>query len=195
MLGPRRFTDLLDGLPGIGRNLLAERLRRLESEDIVRRGTLPPPGAARVYELTSEGRALAPALSELGRWGARRIGQPRPSQTFRPAWAMFPLSYMADREAAAGVRETYEFRVGDDTFVLEVDDGRVSPRVGTSSHPDLVLTMSGETLLDLLGEQLDPVAALQSGQVEFDGEPAALANCLAIVGGRAETPAAATATG
>src|SRR5918992_527194 len=30
MLGPRRFTDLLDNLAGIGRNLLTARLRRME---------------------------------------------------------------------------------------------------------------------------------------------------------------------
>jgi DNA-binding HxlR family transcriptional regulator len=28
--GPRRFTDLLEGLPGVSRNLLTERLRGLE---------------------------------------------------------------------------------------------------------------------------------------------------------------------
>ena len=33
--GPRRFTDLVDGLPGISRKLLTERLRALEGEGIV----------------------------------------------------------------------------------------------------------------------------------------------------------------
>jgi DNA-binding HxlR family transcriptional regulator len=31
MLGPRRFTDLIDGLPDISRNLLTERLRALDA--------------------------------------------------------------------------------------------------------------------------------------------------------------------
>jgi hypothetical protein len=30
--GPRRFTDLIDGLPGISRNFLTERLRDLERD-------------------------------------------------------------------------------------------------------------------------------------------------------------------
>ena len=46
MRGPRRYTDLVDGLPGIGTNVLAARLRELESQGIVTRATLPPPAAS-----------------------------------------------------------------------------------------------------------------------------------------------------
>src|ERR671927_484865 len=37
VLGPKRFTDLREGLPGIGRNILAARLRELESAGVVQR--------------------------------------------------------------------------------------------------------------------------------------------------------------
>src|ERR687888_24922 len=77
VLGPKRFTDLLEGLPGIGRNLLAARLRHLEAEGIVRRTTLPPPAASRVYELTEEGYDLMLATTPLAAWGARRLGRRR----------------------------------------------------------------------------------------------------------------------
>src|ERR671915_514937 len=53
--GPRRFTDLLDGLPGVSRNLLTERLRALERAGIISRHELPPPAVRRVYELTDDG--------------------------------------------------------------------------------------------------------------------------------------------
>ena len=42
--GPRRFTDLLEGLPGISTNLLSERLKELEQQGMLRRRILPPPG-------------------------------------------------------------------------------------------------------------------------------------------------------
>ena len=61
-LGPRRFSDLRAGLPGIGANLLTERLRRLEREGLVQRRKLPPPGASVVYELTERGAGLEPEL-------------------------------------------------------------------------------------------------------------------------------------
>src|SRR5918995_3325809 len=70
LLGPRRYKDLLAGLPGIGTNLLAERLRHLEEFGLVRRRSLPPPAGSRVYELTELGRGLESVVMELGRWGA-----------------------------------------------------------------------------------------------------------------------------
>src|SRR5918911_4188917 len=69
--GPRRFTDLIEGLPGISRNLLTERLRGLERDGVVVRRELPPPAARQVYELSDDGHDLAAALAPLIAWGAR----------------------------------------------------------------------------------------------------------------------------
>jgi DNA-binding HxlR family transcriptional regulator len=55
LLGPKRFTDLRAGLPGVNPNALAQRLRELEGAGVVRRRKLPPPVASRVYELTEWG--------------------------------------------------------------------------------------------------------------------------------------------
>ncbi len=49
MTGPKRFKDLLKGLPGIGTNLLSDRLRQLEEDGILARATLPAPAASAVY--------------------------------------------------------------------------------------------------------------------------------------------------
>ena len=37
LLGPKRFTDLQDGLPGAGPKILVQRLRELEGAGVVRR--------------------------------------------------------------------------------------------------------------------------------------------------------------
>ena len=52
LLGPRRFTDLAAGLPGIGTSVLTTRLKQLEHDGLVRKQTLPAPAASVVYELT-----------------------------------------------------------------------------------------------------------------------------------------------
>ena len=52
LLGPRRYTDLLEGLPGVGTNVLSTRLRELERAGVVIRRRLLPPTAVTVYELT-----------------------------------------------------------------------------------------------------------------------------------------------
>src|SRR5439155_12265331 len=76
MQGPKRYTDLADGLPGIGTNVLAARLRDLEADGVVTKKTLPPPAASRVYELTDYGLELKPVMRELALWGARSLGPP-----------------------------------------------------------------------------------------------------------------------
>src|SRR3954467_13504421 len=68
--GPRRFTDLMDGLCDISTNLLTERLKSLEQDGLVRRRPLLPPAASVVYELTPVGHALEKTLLELGKWGS-----------------------------------------------------------------------------------------------------------------------------
>src|SRR5215475_10191401 len=84
--GPKRYTDLAECLPGIGTNILAARLRDLESFGILTRRTLPPPAASRVYELTDYGRALKPAIRELALWGARSLGPPEPDSDMFQGW-------------------------------------------------------------------------------------------------------------
>ncbi|MGH3039187.1 MAG: winged helix-turn-helix transcriptional regulator, partial [Gaiellaceae bacterium] len=86
MHGPKRYTDLVERLPGIGTNILAARLRDLEAGGVVTRRTLPPPAASRVYELTEYGLALRPAIRELGLWGARSLGPPTDRDELFPGW-------------------------------------------------------------------------------------------------------------
>src|SRR5918992_2935400 len=109
--GPRRFTDLIDGLPGVSRKLLTERLRDLEGDGIVARKELPPPAARQVYELTDDGRDLATPMAPLIAWGARRLGERKPTETFQARWPAVGMAGLADREAASGVREAYQILV------------------------------------------------------------------------------------
>src|ERR671922_1331627 len=71
LLGPKRYTDLRDGLPKASPNVLAQRLRELEQAAVVRRRRLPPPAGSWVYELTDWGRELKPMLLSLGAWAIR----------------------------------------------------------------------------------------------------------------------------
>src|SRR5260370_24464751 len=64
--GPKRFTDLAEGLPGVGTSVLSERLRQLENDGLVSRRRLGPPARAQVYALTARGAALKPVLAGLG---------------------------------------------------------------------------------------------------------------------------------
>src|SRR5690625_7752275 len=60
LLGPRRYSDLREALPGISTNILGSRLKELTEAGVVHRRRLGPPAAATVYELTAWGAQLEP---------------------------------------------------------------------------------------------------------------------------------------
>jgi DNA-binding HxlR family transcriptional regulator/putative sterol carrier protein len=171
--GPRRFTDLIDGLPGVSRKLLTERLRDLEGDGIIARRELPPPAARQVYELTDDGRDLATAMAPLIGWGARRLGERKPSESFRARWAVVGVAALADREAAKGVSETYQYLVGDSAFHLTVDDGSIEPHDGRAQDPALTLTTDEETLADIASGKITTSSALATGALSVAGDPQA----------------------
>lgn len=71
LAGPRRFGELAEAVPGIAPNILAERLRRLESERVIRSSPYSQRPPRFVYQLTDEGAELAGALRLLADWGSR----------------------------------------------------------------------------------------------------------------------------
>ena len=79
--GPRRFNELLAMIPGISDRLLTDRLKELQSENLVRREVLAGSPVRVAYELTCSGHELGPALDELARWAERWIEQPLKEKT------------------------------------------------------------------------------------------------------------------
>ncbi|HTI30403.1 MAG TPA: helix-turn-helix domain-containing protein [Methylomirabilota bacterium] len=69
--GPRRFGELEEAVSGIAPNILADRLRRLESERIVSATPYSERPPRFAYALTDEGAELAGALRLLADWGSR----------------------------------------------------------------------------------------------------------------------------
>jgi len=151
MHGPRRYTDLVEGLPGIGTNILATRLRDLETNGVVTRRTLPPPAASRIYELTDYGRALRPVVRELALWGARSLGPPTPGAGLFDGWVANALDIAL---AALAPEGSFEFRVGDE--VASLVDGEV--RREPVPNPDVVVEADPAALYAMFVEQrLDAV--------------------------------------
>jgi DNA-binding HxlR family transcriptional regulator/putative sterol carrier protein len=180
--GPRRFTDLVDGLPGISRKLLTERLRDLERDGIIARRELPPPVARQVYELTDDGRDLASAIAPLIGWGAARLGERESGESFRARWAAVGMVSLANRKAAAGVHETYQYIVGDSAFHFTVHDGSIELHDGHAEDPAVVLTTDEETLAELMAGTLTASSALARGTLTLAGERQATKRLGEIVG-------------
>jgi DNA-binding HxlR family transcriptional regulator len=152
MHGPKRYTDLVDALPGIGTNMLALRLRDLEANGIVARRTLPPPAASRIYELTDYGRDLRPAMRELALWGARSLGPPTPGSGLFDGWLANAMDIALAHRAPHG---RFEFRVDGETASMVDGEVRGEP----IENPDVVVETTPEGIYDMFVERrLDKVA-------------------------------------
>src|SRR5918993_1946687 len=189
--GPKRFKDLLEGLPGIGTNLLANRLKTLEGEGILRRATLPAPAGSNVYELTALGRSLEPVIVALSRWGTRFLSVPREDDDLRAGWAAVAMRSVLDQGSAGGRPCTYEFRIDGEAFHLRVGAGeegkRVEVRQGSVPDADLIVTGDAETFLAVTSGRLSPEEAVRSGALWVEGDreedrEALLAWCQSLVG-------------
>jgi len=172
MHGPKRYTDLVEGLPGIGTNILAARLRDLEQADVVRRRTLPPPAASKVYELTDYGSELRPALRELALWGARSLGPPTPEAGLFEGWVANAMDIVLAPRAPAG---RFELRVGGE--VASMVDGEV--RRGPVEQPDVVVEADPSSIYDMfVNRRLD--------QVTVTGDRELLERLIAVAPPRAD---------
>ena len=180
--GPKRYTDLTNGLPGIGTNILAARLRELEECGIIAKRRLPPPAASTVYELTEYGRGLDEALYALARWGARTLGPPGPDDELYPEWGVNAFAALFNPEAARGLTETYVLAIGGDVFTARIVDGSLEASVGAVDDADLVVELDMATLFALTGGELPPAEAVKRGRARVaKGDVATLERCFRVL--------------
>jgi DNA-binding HxlR family transcriptional regulator len=169
--GACRYVDLLNGLPGIATNLLAERLRTLESAGVIAREQAPPPIATALFRLTARGAELKPALVELARWGSPLMLERDPDDAFRSHWVAVVADLFPTDLAPGDPPATIELRAGDEPTVIEISSGRVHARPGLAANPDLRLSGPAQLILGVITGNLDLGAAGDLGlQPEGDAE-------------------------
>ncbi|WP_170320663.1 winged helix-turn-helix transcriptional regulator [Patulibacter medicamentivorans] len=170
--GPKRFTDLEKGLPGIGGNLLTQRLRHLGSAGLVERVTLAPPAASVVYQLTADGRGLHQPLIELTRWGLGRQPPIDNATTIDATWIMLGLEARFEPEGSADLGGVYELRIDDAAHRLEVRDETLTIRAGHADDPLATVATSASTIAalnegrDTLHDAVAAQRLVVSGDVE-----------------------------
>ena len=170
LLGPKRFTDLRAGLPHLSADVLAQRLRDLEAAGVVSRRTIPPPAAAKVYELTASGRALEPALVELGRWGGTYGPPPRSECGMSLDSHILSLQTLFDPELAGDFEATVQLRIDDQHFRAVISDGALEVERGQTSVPDAAISTDPGTLIDVLHGHVDLDDAVAAGDLEITGD-------------------------
>jgi DNA-binding HxlR family transcriptional regulator len=155
--GPRRYGELLDGLPGIATNLLTERLRTMQATGLVTRTDDDR------YALTERGEGLREVVFAIGRWAYPLMGQLEEGQTFRSHWIAHPVAALFPGVDAARPELTIEVRCGGQPMTIHSSGGRVSVLPGPAAAPDLVLTGPPDAAVGLLAQRIDVTEAKTRG--------------------------------
>lgn len=183
MLGPRRYTDVAEGLPGISSAVLSQRLGRLEATGLIAKSKLPPPAGVFVYELTEGGRDLAEAMVPLAVWGVRLLKDGRRHEAFRPGWPFLYLRETLNKRALEGVDDVFEFHIDDHTVTVHIHDGAMDVTEAPSPvSPDVVVRTDANTFIDLGLGGLPAKDAIAQGSLVLEGSPDAIRRYVKVFG-------------
>ncbi|CAM3097992.1 winged helix-turn-helix transcriptional regulator [Skermania piniformis] len=170
LISPVRYRDLIDGLPGIATNLLADRLRDLEAAGVVER-RLAGTGSVVEYALTSWGRQLREPIEGLIRWSVplMRSG-PAVGEATRPGWLALAVPALLDGRGRPRSAATVGLQVGGPLLQLQVTDSGYA--VGPHDGRDLDAVVRGDqtVVLGLAAGALSLDEACALGLVEIEGE-------------------------
>ena len=174
LVGPRRYTDLKQGLPKIPTNILSTRLKELQEGGVVRRVPLKHCGL--VYELTPYGRELEPIVLALGRWGFVQMGDPQEGDLVTADSLTMALRTAFRADAAASLPPAdYELHIADVVLRVQVDpaglriaqvqpagrpvDPRSTAQASTTGEAELVFA-AGPGIRRLISGELTPAEAI-----------------------------------
>ncbi len=189
LVRPRRYGELLGALPGMGTNLLAERLKFLVDMGVVRRTSVSG-GKRELYELTEKGHALRPLVLGLARWGMDFVGDLTPEYELRPTWALLAVEAMIDPDSIT-VDEQYEFRIDDELFHVDIRDGEALTVAGPADDPSIVVTTDAATFVRIGARKITPLAAMVTGKLGLAGDSDAVLRACTLLGLEAFSPVGA----
>lgn len=191
LIGPARFRDLAEAMPGMSPAMLSQRVQTLQEAGVIESRTPASDGRARIYSLTEVGEGLRPTVLHLAKWGLNFLSSAEEGTT-RAAWGFLAIQAMIVDRPVPAVDESYEFRIADEVFHIAVDGGKVTAARGDAAEePALVIRTDVLTFMKIGGQLINPLEAMMGGALTIDGDPAALRRCLALTGlAGAEIPAA-----
>jgi DNA-binding HxlR family transcriptional regulator len=169
LMGPQRYSDLQEALPGIATDLLTARLRSLEGAGYVRRRQLPRPARVSVYELTGSGRELAPLVLALAKVGMQTLGAPGADEEIDGESLVLSLRASFDAVAPPDSEDSYQLELGPEQFVLKLGPGGLQTMRGVTADPRATLATDPRTLAQILSGALAIETAISQGALRISG--------------------------
>jgi DNA-binding HxlR family transcriptional regulator len=165
LLGPMRYGELVASLGGIATNLLADRLRSLESSGVIERRLGETGGV--VYALTPLGTQLREAIEALVRWGAPLMLSGRDGDSFQPRWLAVALPALLSGRTAKPPAEL-GIEVAGSFITLRIDEDGPDVTLQPDRHPETILKAEPEVVLELAAGAITIDQALSVAGVQGD---------------------------
>jgi DNA-binding HxlR family transcriptional regulator len=170
LIGPARYRDLVVGLPGIATNLLADRLRDLESSGVIER-RLAGEGSVVEYALTPWGGELRQPIESLIRWSTPLMIRGPEGDSFRPEWLALAVPALLGTRVKVRSSATVGLDIGNEPL-LQLRASRAGFEVGPHDGRDLDATVRADPtyVLGLAAGALTLDDARALALVEIDGD-------------------------
>ncbi|MFC7615904.1 winged helix-turn-helix transcriptional regulator [Actinokineospora soli] len=123
LVGPKRFSELSEGLPLLSPDILSARLKEMEHFGVLQAVPSATEEGVVRYELTEYGQELDHVMRDFGRWGARTLDTPRPEEIVTINGLIMAMRSCFRGSAVSEVAMTFEMTV--DTMVVHgaIGDG------------------------------------------------------------------------
>ena len=138
LLGPRRYSELLDNLQGMTTNLLASRLKAMRKDGLIEK-------EEQSYRLTDRGWELEQVILALGAWGQPLLVRREKEHRRNVDWAMVSLKRRYDRSLNC----VLAIRVEDKSYTLSCGPEKLDVRLGPAARPQLLVSLSEEEFFGL----------------------------------------------
>ena len=171
LTGPKRYGEIQQQLPGIGTNLLADRLKALCENGIARKsGT----GRQSAYELTESGEALRPITHQLIRWGRQfwtSQGSPGENSAISmPEWDMLAVEAAFLPEKAVGIQAVLQITLSGFSFHLLIKNQQCRAVIGPAIAPDVSITSDSATLLAIGRQETSVASEEEKVRLKIEGD-------------------------
>lgn len=178
ILTPQRFSELRHALPHVSSNVLADRLRELENNGVIRHGPAETEDP-KAYQLTDWGRKLEPIVRGLGDWGIDAPQPPEPA-TLSASSVLIFLEDAAQPDPTAPPT-VCRLDLGGRVWTVRLAEGRLQVQAGETTTADASLRAEPKTLSTLLADPSALETACADGSIAVVGDLSAIRRLLHTV--------------